>query len=653
MFLTENRGSLYVEDRFELDGSVIQALRAYPPTFGFDGFGEVVYYRTYSREAFGKQERWLDTVVRVVNGVFSIRKDWYRRRGVRWDEGKWQATAASMAYAVYRMHFLPPGRGLYAMGTDHVYRVGAMPLFNCGATTTRSAHFADELGWIMDALMCGVGVGAEVTHEPLHLQSPGPPVRFSVADSREGWVDSVVWLVNAYVYGGPKPRFDYSPIRKAGTKLRGIGGVASGPKPLEDLHLMMEATLEMALRADISNLRLRADLVNQIGACVSMGDVRRSSEMLIGPAGDPEFLALKDYERNPMRSPWGWASNNSIAVDEFSQIQMVAADVANARGEKPGVLNRALLRKRGDKATLVNPCGEIPLEPRELCNVVETFPERCIADGGFRAFDEALELAALYAHTVSLLPTHSESTNRVLHRNRRIGVSISGISALFDGEFKGNADSLRAWLRPRRMLVEEKAIEYAVEARVLAPIRVTTIKPGGTVPLLAGTQGGMSWPVDEYAIRRIRVGAHVPIRKLFDAAGLGSEVDPDSGAMVYSFPIHSPGRVERDVPLRDQGELLFALSDAWADNAVSCTLKYSAQEAPDLQDFLEDAIPDVPSLSVAALADLEGNYALPPYQRIDREEYERLKSSQPKIDWKAYAADGSDAPYCDGGTCAL
>lgn len=79
-------------------------------TFISNGF---VSHNTYSRlKPDGSQEHWHDTIIRVVEGIMSIRKDWYAKNNIRWDETYWQQTAHRMALAMFDMRMLPPGRGL-------------------------------------------------------------------------------------------------------------------------------------------------------------------------------------------------------------------------------------------------------------------------------------------------------------------------------------------------------------------------------------------------------------------------------------------------------------------------------------------------------------------------------------------------------------
>ncbi len=90
-------------------------LRSTQYSFGFSDshFGEIVYHRTYSRtKANGGQENWYDTILRVINGVFTIRKWWFTIHNIPWNEQGAQERALSMAISALRMRWLPPGRGL-------------------------------------------------------------------------------------------------------------------------------------------------------------------------------------------------------------------------------------------------------------------------------------------------------------------------------------------------------------------------------------------------------------------------------------------------------------------------------------------------------------------------------------------------------------
>lgn len=120
--------------------------------------------------------------------------------------------------------------------------------------------------------------------------------------------------------------FKYELIRERGLPLKTFGGVSSGPQPLIDLHNELRAILNKALAAQRNSLSSRdiVDIMNVIGKCVVAGNIRRSAQIAFGEENDTEFLALKDYELNPERAAYGWASNNSVFVSRGANYDQIA-----------------------------------------------------------------------------------------------------------------------------------------------------------------------------------------------------------------------------------------------------------------------------------------------------------------------------------------
>lgn len=715
------RAAPYVSERFVLNEKACAHLRTLEPRFGFDGLGEVVYFRTYSRTGEdGKQEAWADTVIRVVQGVMAIRKNYLLEHGLGWNEVQMQVFASDMAQSLFAMHFLPPGRGLWACGTEFMYRRGSAALNNCGACTTKDLALA--VGWTMDMLMCGVGIGFDtawecqgVSEEFLAALAGPQYVRFvPVEDSREGWVASTVRLVDWYIQQDasvPKPVPTYAGVRAAGTPIKGFGGTASGAEPLRKLHARIEAffqcfyesqhsvdaraavrrmvdrlAAENALDDDADDLkrttqtvvydctRLVADIMNAIGCCVVAGNVRRSAEIALGRAGDDTFLNLKNYERHPERRMLGWMSNNSLVFskhEDFNRLPALA-DRIRTNGE-PGLLNVLNVQRFGrvgrrqkhhaerigregeeDHATLVNPCAEIPLESFELCNLAEVFPTRCTdVLGSFStvAYMQAVEFATFYASTVALLPTHWAPTNRVIARNHRIGVSLSGIAdwyatTPFTQVVKHMQDGYRHVLTTNALLAEQ--------AGVPAAIRVTTVKPSGSISLLAGVSPGLHFPTHSFCIRRVRVGMSSPIAKTLIASGIPHEKDTYSdNTWVFEFVIdQSHTRPASEVSVWEQASLLTTLQREWSDNAVSVTLYFNpTTEGHQLEHLLAQYAPLVKSLSMLPHTEA-GVYAQSPLEGISKEEYDRRRAALPKIDWTVFTGgDGEMAKYCTNAGC--
>lgn len=103
---------------FKLSKSFVEGYKSKKPPFGFNGLGELVYMRTYSRvKEDGSNEKWFETIERVVNGTYSMQKDHIEKHGLGWNPRSAQKSAQDMYDRMFFMKFLPPGRGLWAMGS--------------------------------------------------------------------------------------------------------------------------------------------------------------------------------------------------------------------------------------------------------------------------------------------------------------------------------------------------------------------------------------------------------------------------------------------------------------------------------------------------------------------------------------------------------
>lgn len=689
-----------VLQRFKMNYTDQKSLQKQEPKFGFNGLGEVVFRRTYSRD----NESWNDVVIRVVEGVMSLRKEHFIRNSLHWDDTEWQPFASGMAKSLFDMEWMPPGRGLWMMGTDFTYTRGSTALNNCGATCTADdlVHSAE---WTMDFLMNGVGIGFSTDWRGT-ATSPDKsnPQVHVIADSREGWVESLIKLMCSYIdspkYGfNSYPKFDYSLIRKAGQSIKGFGGLSSGPDPLKKMHIRIESYLdafcsgklegtaktwkefpgeggtapewrevEVDVDKPYDHTRLVADIFNAIGACVVAGNVRRSAEICLGDVEDHSFINLKNYEMNPERSEIGWMSNNSVVLkgdgdyEDFSYIPEMARRIRD-NGE-PGMINLYNIQKfarygkeKPDKANLVNPCGEISLENWELCNLAEVFPPRCANP---EAYYNSLRYATFYASTVSLLPTHRPETNAVVARNRRIGVSISGVAQWASGEVPStwgimNYTRMTKFLRDGYKVVKNENVLLAEKAGIPSSIRVTTVKPSGSISLLAGVTAGVHYPVSRYAIRRMRIGADSPLVPILKESKIPNEKDTYSdNTLVFSFAIdHGNVRPCEEVSPWEQFSLVATMQRCYADNCVSATIYFDKEkDGPDVEKMLAMYIPILKSVSM--LPHSGHGYVQAPYEPITMEKYNDLRIQYSIPDFsklKGNVPEGSR--FCSGDTCEL
>ncbi len=367
-----------------------------------------------------------------------------------------------------------------------------------------------------------------------------------------------------------------------------------------------------------------------------------------------------------------YLSNNSASLHssfDFLSVGKIASSVLY-NGE-PGLMNfhnvhnhkrvragEILSPDEVDLATIFNPCSEIPLEDKELCNLVEVFPTRCSSNEERQA---AMRLATLYAHTVSLLPTHSIETNDVISRNHRIGVSISGISEWL---YNVGAFNITRLCRDDYALVTATAERLSQEYGISSPIRCTTVKPSGTISLLAGVPSGMHFPTFQHAIRRIRIAKDSIIEKTLINAGVPYEpAEKEANTTVFSYPVqHGRVRSAIEVSAWEQFSLLTMLQREWADNSVSCTIYFDPEkEGKQLEYMLGQFLPLVKSVSMLPHTE-KGAYQQMPYEGISKKEYERMLRVLGTIDWENYRNEAREEGdkeinlsilYCDNDSCEI
>ena len=533
-------------EQFRLTEGFLEKYVGQQPEWGPVGY--VTYRRTYSRPLpNGQTEEFWQTLQRVVEGTYAIQKTHCRYFGLPWNQIKAQKSAQRMFELMWEMKFLPPGRGLWAMGTDYIKTRSAAPLLSCAFTSTKdlATDFADPFMFLMDMSMLGVGVGGDTRGAGTVVikQPKQSEYIFTVPDTREGWCAIAECILLSYVGKAAKPlSIDYSLVRPAGVPIKTFGGIAAGPEPLRQLvEIDIPSVLDPLIGKPITSTAI-VDIFNFVGKCVVSGNVRRSAEILFGNPTDEEFLLLKDPTLHKTElEDRRWCSNNSVIVEpetDFSRL----ANLTAINGE-PGFFwlkNAQAWGRMCDPPTFsdmrvqgANPCVEQSLEDRELCCLVENFIARC---SSLEEFKEVLKHSYLYAKTVTLLPTHNQRSNAVMMRNRRIGCSLAGISRAIG---KLGYSELVRWLDEGYRHIRYLDRIYSEWLCIPESVKVTSIKPGGTIPLLPGEPPGMHFPHSEYYIRNIRIGDKSPLVDHLTKAGFSVEKDIYTpNTVVIIFPFH-------------------------------------------------------------------------------------------------------------------
>ena len=389
----------------------------------------------------------------------------------------------------------------------------------------------------------------------------------------------------------------------------------------------------------------------------------------MGRIDDADFLNLKNPsvfpDRNsydPANPGWAWMSNNSVEASVGQKLDGIVEGIV--RNGEPGVIWMDVSRKYGRlkdapnnkdwRVMGYNPCAEQSLESYECCTLVETYLNR---HDSVEDFKRTLKFAYLYAKTVTLLPTHWEKTNAIMQRNRRIGTSVSGVANFAD---TNGLPTLRKWLDDGYMVIKDYDRSYSEWLGIRESIKTTTVKPSGTVSILAGESPGVHWTVGgKHFLRAIRFRNADPMLPLFTMAQYTVEPaseDP-TGTSVVFFPVKSNAlRSEKEVSIHDKIDLAATAQYEWSDNSVSVTVSFDPEtESEAVGEVLHRYEGKLKTVSFLP----SGNAVYPqmPYTQITEEDYESYTMKLFPIDFTGvYAGMAIDAigeNYCTTDACEV
>jgi len=688
-----------------------ESLKKQKVSWGYGGLSEFTYYRTYARKMpSGRLETWADCVIRVIEGMFSIIKTHSLSSHVSWSEQKAHKLSQEAAQRMFEFKWMPPGRGLWMMGTPFIWEKGGAALNNCAFVSTEDidAELSKSFGFLMDMSMLGVGVGFDTKGAgKIDVVKPeGSPELIQVDDSREGWVEAITCLIDSYLDEGSLPvEIDVANVRPYGAPINGFGGVASGPEPLVHGFNGIKDILES--RAAKNDRLLTStdivDIMNIIGKIVVAGNVRRTAEIAFGEPEDNDFMEMKNWETAgvetgsiappelEVESPedykaynefkdrdviakkyadkpwsykfggWRWASNNSIFAKVGQDYTAAAASIAKS-GE-PGFAwldNMQKFSRMKDPADHKdhrvkggNPCLEQSLESYELCCLVETFPAK---HESYWDYQRTLKFAYLYAKTVTLMATHWNETNDVIKRNRRIGCSQSGIQEAI--EKFGRRKYLDEYCDRAFTYIQYADRKYSEWLGVPLSRKSTSIKPSGTVSLVAGALPGIHYAENCSYMRTVRLASISPLLPILKEAGYKVEPsvsDPTRTVVVY-FPVtHTKNTISKhDVSIWEQFANAVDLQHYWADNQVSITITFKQDEANQIARALSCFDSKLKGVSLLPLS--EHGYAQAPYITEDWDKVKAYEDTLKPLNFDALNEEGENSQankFCDGDKCEI
>lgn len=296
-------------------------------------------------------------------------------------------------------------------------------------------------------------------------------------------------------------------------------------------------------------------------------------------------------------------------------------------------------------------CGEQSLENMETCLLVESFPNR---NENLEDYKRTLKFAYLYAKTVTLAKTHWAETNRVMLRNRRIGLSMSGIAQFITDR---GLHELKRWCEEGYKTIRYYDDVYSDWLAIPKSIKVTSVKPSGSVSLLAGATAGIHYPESNFYIRRIRLSKFSDLIEPLRKAGYKIEpaVGQEDSTVVAEFPV-SLGknmRTIKDISMWEQLSLGAFMQKYWSDNQVSQTVTFNPKtEGKDIAHALEYFQYQLKGVSFLPALEYE-SYPQMPYEAITEEEYNSMMEKITEIDFSGNVEDAIDEKFCNNDVCTI
>jgi adenosylcobalamin-dependent ribonucleoside-triphosphate reductase len=677
--------------KFITDEFVSKYKHIKPP---FTNLGHFVYLRTYSRwlSEEGRREYWWETVRRAVEYNCSLIPD------------VTQHEAEKLYDNIFNLRQFLSGRTLYTGGTEASKKY-PMSNYNCSFTVANDFEAFKDLFYL---LLIGAGVGLKVKKEDVNqlpsvrgdikvihkaytpvikrdrkeytsLDFEDSMVEIFVGDSKEGWTQALDYFLKFfYLSEFSKVNtiiMNYDSVRQTGERLKTFGGYASGYKPFME---MIEKIYKILVKDNTYKKQLKSidclDIANIIGVSVVSGGVRRTSEVILFDYDDEEIYKSKSNLYKQVDGQWMLdeeiahrrMSNNSIQYNKKPSREQWHKHIQEMRmSGEPAFQNLESARLRREDAEGGNPCMEIILKNRGMCNLTEVnasaFVENSILN--YQSLYEAQRLSARAGYRMACITFELYKWDKVNKEDMLIGCGLTGWQDMINATNMSENEEIEL-LKKLRQIAHDSANELADKLGRNRPKLYTTVKPSGTLSQLPTVSSGVHFSHSPYYIRRVRINAHDPLVQVVKE--LDYPIHPEVGqswencdTVVIEFPVKSPiGKTKYDVSAIEQLEIYKKFMKYYVDHNTSITVHVRNYEWELVEQWIWDNWDEVVAVSFLSLDD--NFYQLMPYEEITKEEYEKrnanMKSFIPslltKYEVEEVEIDLGDSE-CTNGVCPI
>lgn len=661
--------------------------------------GNFVYYRTYSRwlKEEKRREYWWETVRRAVEYNCSL---------VRTPKEE----AQKLFHNIFNLKQFLSGRTFW-VGNTEVAKNYPMANYNCAFEKIEEFEDFKDLFYL---LMVGSGVGVrilkddvanlpkvrvdyELIHEDYTFTKKedrndstsleflnNNTAKIIIGDSKEGWVQSLDYFFKI-IYSNEYRTIEniiinYDNVRPKGEVLNTFGGTASGHTSIKNMFYKIDKVIKKrALLEDLKRVKLKPidclDIVNIIGENVVVGGVRRTAEIVLVDEDDNESIEAKNNLYKQVDGKWEidkdiihrQMSNNSIYYRRKPTREKLKWHLNKMRySGEPGWVNEEAGLKRRDNMNGVNPCGEILLDSKGLCNLTTVNVYAFVNDElklDIEALKEAQRLSVRAGYRMTMVELEMHKWDKVQNRDRLLGCSLTGWQDMVNATSMSKEEQGKV-LSILKETARLEAKKYAKELNKEEPLLITTVKPEGTLSQLPTVSSGVHYSHAPYFIRRVRISADDPLVKVCEE--LKYPVFPEVGqtmenatTKVVEFPVKAPkGRTKMDVSAIEQLENYKLFMENYVEHNCSITVHVRDHEWEEVEEWVYKNWDEVVALSFLSLDD--NFYELLPYEEINKEEYDkRVNEMKPFVPSLISKYEKEETEFdigdegCENGACPV
>ncbi len=298
----------------------------------------------------------------------------------------------------------------------------------------------------------------------------------------------------------------------------------------------------------------------------------------------------------------------------------------------------------------VSNCAEALLADKECCNLAE------LAINNIGSKEEMLDCSILLYKAQKAIAANKylfNDTNEIVNKNMRLGLGITGVCQ--NPNYKEWSDYVYKNLR-------EFDKKYSKDSGWPQSIRLTVVKPSGTLSLLSGSSPGANAGYSKYHYRTVRFSSMDKLVPLLKDAGYRIEPEKRQDKTLNHdiAVVYFPCKFSEDTICEDTSDCIDQLNrikdcqQYWADQAVSNTIYYNEQDLPKIKQWLKENYNDSVK-TVSFLLHYGHGFEQAVLQPITKEEYDNYLKSLKLVNVKEDKSNGEilNSLECASGACPI